>query len=678
MLRRCTVFDSYKNYEQKLAVYTALRLPPGHTLLIAQPTGGGKSLVTQLLAAQGGSLTVVIVPTVALALDQEGAARRNLTGNTQIFSYQSSQSNEERSALYRAIREKTANLLFTSPEAILKNQQLYELLEEAVREGYLSNVVIDEAHVVPDWGVFFRPDFQIFSVILKKWRRLSQARLRTFLLSATLSDDVVETLLFLFGEKDRNVQFRCDTLRREPRFCFHAVKQREKQTEKALEAIRLLPKPMVVYVLEPVDAVNLQKELKNLGFKNIPIFTGDTPDRERDQILQGWKDQRYDVVIGTSAFGIGVDKPDVRTILHVCVPENLSRFYQEVGRGGRDGFPSLSVMIPFQSQTDGREDLRRANSLTGKVLREETTVNRWFGMLHSPSAVVTADTCILDTSSTPPTMSVEEADYAGSYNQTWNLNLLLFLHRTGFVDLQDAVYCAETDSYRVTARLLQPEILSDELRMEAALAEPRARERNRQTEGYVAIRNLVQHPERTCWGRTFKRLFPLSREVCQGCPATPEGRFTLDELYKLRQKPELTVPQAVPSRALKRKMGNYRFLVIPRSGQAEEFQALCDRAVQYGIQAVAAPRNMMPSFPGLTLDYEEFFFAAERTPYLFAGGILCCLSDDAATASALFRSCENLPGYRCLLYVRENTVLLSTGKSVRDSVDGYRVEPDRF
>lgn len=81
----------------------------------------------------------------------------------------------------------------------MKNPVLHKILNKAAEDKYLCNVVVDEAHIIPDWGVFFRPDFQIFSIVLRKWRTGSKDYLRTYLLSATLSDDVVDTLFTLFG-----------------------------------------------------------------------------------------------------------------------------------------------------------------------------------------------------------------------------------------------------------------------------------------------------------------------------------------------------------------------------------------------------------------------------------------------------------------------------------------------
>ena len=693
ILAKHTGFNTYKNFEQKVAVHTALNLPNGHTLLISLPTGGGKSLVTQLLASTSEGITVVIVPTVALALDQYHAARHNLTDKTEIYCYRGEQSEVERTAIIKALKGKKARILFTSPEAILKNPELHRILDDAAKSHYLANVVVDEAHVVPDWGVFFRPDFQIFSILLKKWKRESGEFIRTFLLSATLSDDVVDTLFALFGSDGKNAQVRCDALRQEPRFYFHSAKSRKEQDDKTIEAIRLLPKPMVVYVLEPREAKDLQKKLRQVGYKNIPIFTGETKEADRDAVLTGWKNHDFDVVIATSAFGIGVDKPDVRTIIHACCPENLSRFYQEVGRGGRDRLPSLSLFIPYQSRYDSEGDMRRALGLVNKrVLTVERAVIRWKGMLSNPTAIIDADECVLNTSATPATMTDEEAEYAGNRNVAWNVNLLLFLHRTGFIDLLDTNYVFDKKSnppkkyYTVTIKLLHPDILSDDDSLTAALKEPRAREYEAQMLGYRIMAELLSSPKALCWGRVFRHLFPLSREVCNGCPADPEGRITSDETYKLRTNPDIQLPPARPSRRLDRNMGSFNEMIISRPSNgpcsAEEVAVIAEKASQNNIGALVVPNRLANQivYDGILLNYEEFYYAVAHCPYFFAKGVVCIFDGDTGTNFTLYKNLGKLDayGYRRILYCNENTIVANGGKTIREYSDGYPIPIQKF
>lgn len=688
-----TGFRAYKSFEQKVAVHTALNLLNGHTLLVSLPTGGGKSLVTQLLASVSEGLTVVIVPTVALALDQYYAAKSNLKDGTESYCYRGEQSEVERASIIKALKEKKAKILFTSPEAILKNPELHRILDDAAKKHYLTNVVVDEAHVVPDWGVFFRPDFQIFSILLKKWKRDSEDFIRTYLLSATLSDDVVDTLFALFGTEGKNVQIRCDALRQEPRFYFHSAKSKKEQDDKTIEAIKLLPKPMVVYVLEPKEAEDLQKKLWKAGYKNIPVFTGETKDAERDRVLAGWKNHDFDVVVATSAFGIGVDKPDVRTIIHACCPENLSRFYQEVGRGGRDRLPSLSLFIPYQNRYDGEGDVRRALGLVNKrVLTVERAVIRWNGMLSDPAAMIDTDECVLNTTATPSTMTEEEAEYAGNRNVAWNVNLLLFLHRTGFIDLVDASYVFDKKSsparkyYTVTVKLLKPDILSDDDKLTAALNEPRTREYNAQMAGYRIMSELVASPKSLCWGRVFRHLFPLSREVCNGCPADPDGRVTSDDTYKLRAKPDIMLLPAQPSRRLDRNMGSFNEMIISRPSNGpcslEEVSVIAEKASQNDIGVLVVPNRLASQivYNGLLLNYEEFYYSVTHCPYFFSKGVVCIFDGDTSSNLSLYKNLGKLDayGYRKILYCNENMIVANGGKTIREYSDGYPVPIQKF
>ena len=685
-LRAYTHYHDYKSFEQKLAVHTAMCLPMGDTLLVSQPTGGGKSLVTQMLAASSNGLTIVIVPTVALALDQFYSACYVLKENTGVFCYRGDMSDVERLSIFKALEEKKGKLLFTSPEAILKSNRLFSLLSEAATTGYLKNIIIDEAHVVPDWGVFFRPDFQLFSIVHNMWRRDPGSSFRTVLLSATLTDTVVSTLFTLFGEEGHDVQFRCDALRREPRYFFHSVRSLKERTDKLIEAVELLPKPLVLYVLEPKEARQLQSIFKAKGYKNIPIFTGLTNDTERDRVLTGWKEHKFDVVIATSAFGIGVDKPDVRTVIHACCPENLSRYYQEVGRGGRDRLPSLSLFIPYQGISDGNSDVKRALGLVNKrVLTVERSVIRWRSMMQAQSAIINGSDCVLDTTTPPDNFEEEEMEYAGNRNMFWNINLLLFFHRIGFIKLQETAYDPERNAYTVSVHLNDPDVLHDEALLTEALKIPREQEYQSQMEDYYVIRDLVEHPKRICWGRVFRHLYPLSRDVCNGCPCDPEGRYTLDDEYKLRQEPEISLkPESKPI-PYDRLFGSYDNLLILRNDNGpcsvEEISLLNSKLNTNPIGAVVLPDRFLFStdFKGLVLSCQEFLFAVKWAPFLFTEGILCVLDDKNSRNRSIIKAVEKLQEkhYWSLLYLSEEE-FTRIDSSLKSRFDGYSVSINRL
>lgn len=331
LIQKHTVFTNYRSLEQKTAVHCAVMLPDDYTLLVSLPTGGGKSLVTQILAASSGGLTLVIVPTVSLAKDQHLQARAALRDPAIAEQTYSFVGGEDNFPIVQAVKNQKACLVFTSPEALMKNQSLHDAVLTAAESHYLKNVVVDEAHIVPDWGVYFRPEFQLFSVMLNQLREKSGYSIRAYLLSATLSDDVVDVLRELYAHEDRLVQLRCDSLRVEPRYSFFSYHDFDLRQKKVLEMVKLLPKPMIVYVTEPKVANQYRKLMQQDGYKNIFTYTGETSDEDRIRVLEMWKEHAFDVIFATSAFGMGVDKNDVRTVIHGCAPENLSRFYQEVG-----------------------------------------------------------------------------------------------------------------------------------------------------------------------------------------------------------------------------------------------------------------------------------------------------------------------------------------------------------
>ena len=212
-----TGYSRFKSMEQKLCVFGALNTPAGYTTLVSMPTGGGKSLITQVLGYEKEGLSIVVVPTVSLALDQERVAKKNIkiSKEDEIFCYYSGCKNFTR--ILDAIKNKRAKLLFISPEALIKNESFQELIREANALRYIRNIIIDEAHIVVAWGDFFRVDYQC----LGPWRRecmKTNPDIRTFLLSATFKDDTVAALKKMFAEDGRWIELRCDSLIKEPHF----------------------------------------------------------------------------------------------------------------------------------------------------------------------------------------------------------------------------------------------------------------------------------------------------------------------------------------------------------------------------------------------------------------------------------------------------------------------------
>lgn len=668
-------FDKYKSFEIKTAVHTALTLPDGYTYLASLPTGAGKSLITQMVAFYTQGLTIVVVPTVALAIDQYDAAISTLRDTFQehVFYYRGSQSEQEYADIMDAINRKKARLLFISPEALLRNVALNTCLNKCAESGYLRNIVIDEAHIVPDWGILFRPDFQILSFALKRWREKSGHRLKTYLLSATLSDDTVDVLKGLYAPDGKLIEYRCDALRREPQFCFYETKSIYKRWDAVEEAIALLPKPMIVYFLEPEEVLQFQQRMQGKGFLNIQAFHGDTSDEQRKIILEDWKDEKIDVILATSAFGIGVDKANVRTVVHACMPENLSRFYQEVGRGGRDGKASLSVLLPHTGKGNNGSDTEKAYSLVrGRVLRVETMVSRWKGLMAA--ALSDGETIDVDTSAVPPHFTEEAREYAGERNSVWNINLLLFLHRTGFINIVDAYYRIEAHSYHMKFKVLKAIELSDDELMAQTLAPLRDEEFDMQMDGYSRMKNLLQRPERRCWGVNFHRLYPLTSDCCNGCPKHPHNTHLADDPYRIRQQIEHQPTAKDPSEMLRFAMGHHSSLLVRNQHFPQIDTQLLSRITTWmneaGISTLVGAEDIVTKlkFSGLILTTDEFAFMSEMYPGCFAGGVFAVFDDRTYSNSILFDNIRKLQdlGYRTVLYCSDDMYIQGYNRRITD------------
>ena len=453
-----THYKEFKSLEQKLAVFGALNTPEGYTTLVSLPTGGGKSLITQTMAYQQDGLTIVIVPTVSLAIDQVRNAKNNVKHNAdnEIFCYYSGIELERKDALRNAIKAETARLLFISPEALIKNTEFVNMIAEANAKKYLKNLIVDEAHIVIEWGDFFRVDYQC----LEPWRNellVVNSQLRTVLLSATYTKMAVVKLKQMFATTGKLIEVRCDALRREPRYMLVKAKSYLDKKRKMIELVKKLPHPMIVYINSPKEAEEIKKTLISAGLNSLETFTGNTKSAERERIIKDWTENKIDLIIATSAFGVGVDKGDVRTVLHLYIPDTPNQYYQELGRGGRDGLVSLSVMC-----INPVDDIESAYGRMSVVLKPETIWKRWVYMYKSPKTSWFKGMITIDTSVKPKEGTDDDGN---ALDIQWNVYVILLLRRHNLISIKSMVYDASNESYKIRI-----DILDDALRSESLVA----------------------------------------------------------------------------------------------------------------------------------------------------------------------------------------------------------------
>jgi superfamily II DNA or RNA helicase len=427
-------FANYVSPGQREAVRSAILLPPGETLIVGLPTGSGKSFVAQapmLIGGPEGSLSVCVVPTTALAIDQARQTAKLLRArfpnrNVPPLAWFSGLDEEGRAAIKGAIREGRQRILYCSPEAV--TGALLPTLYDCAKSGLLAYLVIDEAHLVSQWGDGFRPAFQMLAGVRRGLLDVcAGSPFKTLLMSATLTPDTVRTIETLFGPARTTRMVASIYLRPEPQYWFHREDDPQKKTQKVLEALRHAPRPFILYVTERRDARRWLSILKAEGYVRLDCFHGETRSADKVAIIDAWSHNRLDGIVATSAFGVGIDKRDVRTIIHAAVPETLDRFYQEVGRGGRDGRCSGAFMI-YSAEDRGVASRIASPSLIG----EELGYERWDAMYGKAEPLdPTGHLIRVDLSVVPPSLRRQT-----DYNAAWNMRTLIMMARAGMLNLE--------------------------------------------------------------------------------------------------------------------------------------------------------------------------------------------------------------------------------------------------
>jgi ATP-dependent DNA helicase RecQ len=502
---------------QKEACWQALTAAPGSTTLLGLPTGAGKSLSFQLAARFSAGVTVVVVPTTALATDQFLAAGAVLANFPHLGPryYSSNDPNSDPTAVRAALRDGSCRLLFTSPEACVSGS-LRSVIDELAEAGRLDTLVVDEAHMIDSWGGHFRVEFQLLALRRKQWLEKSDGKLRTLLLSATFTPNCLSLLQSMFGEPSWNA-FACQRLRPEMSYFCGGFTDPAERDQALVEALHHLPRPLIVYVTEVDEAIRLRDVFEESGFHETQCFHGDTPGGERRRLLTDWRENRIEIMVATSAFGMGVDKPDVRAVVHACYPENVHRYYQEVGRGGRDGAKSIALWMPWT-----KHDRAVANNLLPNMLGPELITLRWRTLLlHARDE---ADGVI----SVPTNAKHERLMGGRSYGENirWNKRLLLMMVRAKLIELVDIGYEEDANEPEgwVERVALRCKFVPTDPHIAKLLKEPRQREMVNARRGIQALDLYLSGDAKIC--RLLRREYgPDTIIACGGCPSCRDLPF---------------------------------------------------------------------------------------------------------------------------------------------------------
>ena len=323
-------YDDFRGSQRKI-IDTVIS---GQDVLALMPTGGGKSICYQVPALAMEGICIVVSPLVALIQDQVAQLKKRnikaiaLTGGIR--------SNEVNDLLDNCVFG-NYKFLYLSPERLQQT-----VVRERIQQMNVNLIAIDEAHCISQWGNDFRPAYLECS-ILKELAPQTPTIALTATATPRVVDDIVENLEL------KEVRIFKDSFSRS-NIAFKVRRSEDKlyQLKKYMEKI---PGSGIVYVRSRKMSISLANFLINNGV-SASFYHGGIPKSDKEEKLNRWLNGKDRVMVATNAFGMGVDKPDVRLVIHYQIPDSLESYFQEAGRAGRDGEPSTAIILTSKEDAD--------------------------------------------------------------------------------------------------------------------------------------------------------------------------------------------------------------------------------------------------------------------------------------------------------------------------------------
>jgi ATP-dependent DNA helicase RecQ len=328
----------------------------GHDTLTVMPTGSGKSLIYQVAATLLGGPTVIISPLIALQRDQVENIEEQDIGKAALVN--STIKAAEWHEAFEELKEGDLEFLFLAPEQFANEETLQQL-----KEAKPSLFVVDEAHCISEWGHDFRPDYLRLGAVIEEL-----GHPRVLALTATAAPPVREEILERLHMHDPLVVVRGFD---RPNIWLGVEAFHDEATKKQalIERVQEVEKPGIVYVATRKHAEEVSQALQAGGVK-ADFYHAGMKTKDRERVQEAFMHDEIEVIVATTAFGMGIDKADVRFVFHYDISDSVDSYYQEIGRAGRDG--KVSKAILFYNPKDVNLQLFFASS--GKVETDQVVL----------------------------------------------------------------------------------------------------------------------------------------------------------------------------------------------------------------------------------------------------------------------------------------------------------------
>lgn len=327
ILKKYWGYDSFR-FKQEEIISSILA---NRDTLGIMPTGGGKSITYQVPAMMKTGVCVVVEPLISLIKDQiDGLEKVGL----KAVSINSLQTSERNDAAINQCYNHRAKFLFVAAERLQDKQFQYHL-----RNMSISLFVIDEAHCISQWGYRFRPSYLKLGLL-----REIRPEIPVLALTASATDKVIQDITDVLQFRNNPSSLISKTSSFRPNIHIRIVKTTNK-IDKIVLTVKHLGGSGIVYCNKRADTVVIANELKERYNISAKPYHAHLSPYERTQAQNQWLNGETQVIVATSAFGMGIDKADVRYVIHADLPHSMERYYQEMGRAGRDGKKSYSILL---------------------------------------------------------------------------------------------------------------------------------------------------------------------------------------------------------------------------------------------------------------------------------------------------------------------------------------------